>query len=122
MSSERSRLELDPERMRELGYRTVDALVDWLGDDSQPLLRRAPPDEIAARLARPLTDAGEPFGEVLEGLFRDVLPFINLLRDGKWHADEELAAVTHFPQDWLAEVEREGFELEWAGESFRLVA
>ncbi|MDQ3066475.1 MAG: hypothetical protein M3R12_04900 [Actinomycetota bacterium] len=47
---------------------------------------------------------------------------IGLLRDGKWHADEELAAVTHFPQEWLAEVEREGFELERAGESFRLVA
>ena len=33
MPPERSKLELDPERMRELGYRTVDALVDRLGDD-----------------------------------------------------------------------------------------
>ena len=41
----RSRLELDAEQMRELGYRTVDALVDWLGDDSQRAL--------AARRARP---------------------------------------------------------------------
>ncbi len=47
---------------------------------------------------------------------------IGLLQDGKWHADEELAAVTRFPQEWLAEVEHEGFELEWAGESVRLVA
>ncbi len=47
---------------------------------------------------------------------------IGLLQDGQWHADEELAAVTHFPQEWLAEVEHEGFELEWAGESVRLVA
>lgn len=68
-------LELDAERMRELGYRTVDALVDWLGDDSQPPIRRATPDEIAARLAGAPTAAGEPFAEVLEGLFRDVLPY-----------------------------------------------
>ena len=61
--------------MRELGYRTVDALVDWLGDDSQPLLRRVAPAEIAARLAEAPTEAGEPFEEVLEGLFRNVLPY-----------------------------------------------
>jgi len=47
---------------------------------------------------------------------------ISLLEDGRWHADDELAAVTHFPQEWLAEVEREGLKLERAGESFRLVA
>jgi aromatic-L-amino-acid/L-tryptophan decarboxylase len=68
------RLELDAERMRELGYRTVDALVDWLGDDSQPPIRRATPEEIAAKFGPP-TPAGEPFAEVLEGLFRDVLPY-----------------------------------------------
>lgn len=47
---------------------------------------------------------------------------IGLLQDGQWHADEELAAVTTFPQEWLAEVEREGFALERRGESVRLVA
>lgn len=47
---------------------------------------------------------------------------IGLLQDGQWHAGEELTAVTTFPQEWLAEVEREGFELERRGESVRLVA
>ncbi len=47
---------------------------------------------------------------------------IGLLQDGQWHAGEELAAVTHFPKEWLAEVEREGLELERQGESVRLVA
>ena len=75
MPPERSKLELDSERMRELGYRTVDALVDWLDDDSRPPLRRATPEEIAASCAGAPTAAGEPFEAVLERLFRDVLPY-----------------------------------------------
>ena len=47
---------------------------------------------------------------------------VGLLQDGKWHDDDDLAAVTTFPHEWLAEVEREGFELERRGESVRLVA
>ena len=68
MVPERSRLELDAEQMRELGYRTVDALVDWLGDDAEPLLQRAAPEEIAgeARAGARRTQ-GEPFEEVLDG-------------------------------------------------------
>ena len=67
MPSERSRLELDAERMRELGYRTVDALVDWLGDGSQPPLQRAAPGEIAGRLAQAPTEEGEPFEQRARG-------------------------------------------------------
>jgi len=36
--------------MRALGYRTVDALVDWLSDDGQPPIRSATPAEMEARL------------------------------------------------------------------------
>ena len=61
--------------MRALGYRTVDALVDWLCDDSQALFQRVAPAEIAGKLAQAPTEAGEPFERVLEGLFRDVLPY-----------------------------------------------
>lgn len=75
MPPERNRLELDHDRMRELGYRTVDALIEWIGDDSRQPLRRATPEEIAARLSGRPTDAGEPFEDVLDGIFRDVLPF-----------------------------------------------
>jgi hypothetical protein len=47
---------------------------------------------------------------------------MNLLGDGEWHADDELASVTTFPQEWLQELEREGFALERQGEAVRLVA
>jgi hypothetical protein len=33
------------------------------------------------------------------------------VRDGRWHDHHDLAAVTTFPDEWLAEREREGFEL-----------
>jgi glutamate/tyrosine decarboxylase-like PLP-dependent enzyme len=61
--------------MRALGYRTVDALVDWLSDAGAPALRRAQPAEMAARLATPSPEAGVPFDDALATLFRDVLPF-----------------------------------------------
>ena len=47
---------------------------------------------------------------------------VGLLQDGQWHADGELTAVTTFPQEWVAHLEHEGFELERQGESVRLVA
>jgi aromatic-L-amino-acid decarboxylase len=60
--------------MRALGYRTVDALVDWLNDDEQPPLRSATPAEMQARLGR-LEACGAPFDDALRILFEDVLPF-----------------------------------------------
>ena len=68
-------LALDREQMRALGYRTVDALVDWLNDDDAPALRRATPAEMAARLGTPAPEVGIPFDDALATLFRDVLPF-----------------------------------------------
>jgi aromatic-L-amino-acid/L-tryptophan decarboxylase len=68
-------LGLDRETMRELGYRTVDMLVDWLEDADAPPLRRARPSEMRARLSTPLAGEGMPFEEILETLARDVLPF-----------------------------------------------
>ena len=47
---------------------------------------------------------------------------VGLLQDGQWHAPAELMTVTTFPQEWLAELEREGLELERQGGSVRLVA
>ena len=32
---------------------------------------------------------------------------VRLLEDGKWHASEDLEAVTFFPSEWIREVERE---------------
>jgi hypothetical protein len=67
-------LGLDRETMRELGNRTVDMLVDWLGDAEAPPLRRARPSEMRARVAKPLPAEGEPFEEILLSLAEDVLP------------------------------------------------
>ncbi|HVL30914.1 MAG TPA: aminotransferase class I/II-fold pyridoxal phosphate-dependent enzyme [Solirubrobacteraceae bacterium] len=68
-------LGLDPELMREYGYRTVDMLVRRLCDASAPPLRRASPAEMRARLAGPPPAAGSDFEAILERLDRDVLPF-----------------------------------------------
>jgi glutamate/tyrosine decarboxylase-like PLP-dependent enzyme len=68
-------LGLDPETMRELGYRTVDLLVSWLNDAEAPPLRRAGRSELEARLSGPLPAEGTPYDEILALLERDVLPF-----------------------------------------------
>ena len=72
-------LALDPETMRELGYRTVDLLVERLQREEPPI-RRASPAEMRERLHGPPPDEPQPFEEILAGLDRDVLPFAS--RDG----------------------------------------
>jgi aromatic-L-amino-acid/L-tryptophan decarboxylase len=68
-------LGVDPEVMREQGYRTVDMLVARLCDPSIPPLVRASPAEMRARLAGPPPARGSGFAAILERLNRDVLPF-----------------------------------------------
>ena len=72
-------LALDPETMRELGYRTIDLLVERLQREEPPI-RRASPAEMRERLHGPPPDQPQPFDEILAGLDRDVLPFAS--RDG----------------------------------------
>jgi glutamate/tyrosine decarboxylase-like PLP-dependent enzyme len=68
-------LALDPETMRELGYRTVDMLVRQLGAiPDGPALRRASPAQMRERVAAPLPEAQE-FAALLDQLERDVLPY-----------------------------------------------
>jgi glutamate/tyrosine decarboxylase-like PLP-dependent enzyme len=76
---DRDPLALDAETMRELGYRTIDLLVERLQREEPPL-RRASPVEMQERLRGPAPDAAVPFEEILTGLDRDVLPFAS--RDG----------------------------------------
>ena len=45
---------------------------------------------------------------------------VQLLSDGLWHDRNDLFAVSTFPNEWLDELEREGFALE--RERVRLVA
>jgi glutamate/tyrosine decarboxylase-like PLP-dependent enzyme len=71
-------LGLDPETMRQLGYQTVDLLVDRLaGLGDEPVLRRRTPGELARRLGGPPPAGPERFEDLLEQLFTDVLPFIS---------------------------------------------
>jgi aromatic-L-amino-acid decarboxylase len=70
-------LALDPETMRQLGYRTVDMLVEWLNDVDAPPLRRASPAEMQARLGGAPPEKPESCEDILDGLRRDVLPFMS---------------------------------------------
>ncbi|MDQ1512769.1 MAG: hypothetical protein QOC59_611, partial [Microbacteriaceae bacterium] len=71
-----SPLALSQEQMRELGYRTVDMLVDRIAGPAGPVVRTATPEELHERLAIPPPEGPAAFDEILEGLQRDVLPFV----------------------------------------------
>src|SRR5439155_15337111 len=70
-----SRLALDPALMRQLGYRTVDMLVDRIVGPPGPVVRSATPEELHNRLAIAPPEDPVAFDEILEGLERDVLPY-----------------------------------------------
>ena len=71
-----SRLALDPALMRQLGYRTVDMLVDRIVGPPGPVVRSATPEEPHNRLAIAPPEDPVAFDEILEGLERDVLPYV----------------------------------------------
>src|SRR3954451_22478487 len=73
---ERSPLALDAETMRQLGYRTVDMLVDRLVEPPGPVVRSAPPHELRERLMLSPPESAAGFVELLEDLERDVLPYV----------------------------------------------
>ncbi|MDX6474931.1 MAG: aromatic-L-amino-acid/L-tryptophan decarboxylase, partial [Gaiellaceae bacterium] len=68
-------LSLEPDEMRRLGYRTVDALVAALTEMDAPPLRRGTTAELAAIVGGPAPELGEPYEDALARLQRDVLPF-----------------------------------------------
>jgi glutamate/tyrosine decarboxylase-like PLP-dependent enzyme len=71
-----SPLALDPETMRELGYRTIDMLVDRITGEPGPVVRSRTPGELRERLTMEPPEAPAGFDEILDGLERDVLPFV----------------------------------------------
>ena len=71
-----SPLALDPDTMRQLGYRTIDMLVDRITGPPGPVVQAAEPQELRRRLALEPPEAPAEFEEILEGLERDVLPFV----------------------------------------------
>ena len=128
-------LGLDAGTMRELGYRTVDLLVDELTRDGQRPIARATPAEMRARLGDPVSEAGEDFGDLLARLRTDVLAhmertyhpgfFAFIPANGTWPGalgDFVAAALNIYAGHWSeaagpAQVELEvlGWFRDWIG-------
>jgi aromatic-L-amino-acid/L-tryptophan decarboxylase len=69
--------------MREIGYRTVDLLVDQLTDPEIPAMRRGGGEELRGRLLAPAPDEPRGWDELLAQLERDVLtPMSRLAHPG----------------------------------------
>jgi aromatic-L-amino-acid/L-tryptophan decarboxylase len=69
-------LRMEAEAMRRAGYATVDALVARLADPAaDPVLRRASPAQMRARLAGPAPEQPGDYAAVLQRLLTDVLPY-----------------------------------------------
>jgi aromatic-L-amino-acid/L-tryptophan decarboxylase len=69
-------LAMDVEAMRRTGYAAVDALVARLADPAgDPVLRRASPAEMRARLGGPPPEQGAGLDAVLARVIEDVLPY-----------------------------------------------
>jgi aromatic-L-amino-acid/L-tryptophan decarboxylase len=73
---EGSPLALDPDVMRQLGYRTIDMLVDRLTGPQGPVVNAECPAELHRRLSMPAPERPAPFEEILRDLERDVLPYV----------------------------------------------
>jgi hypothetical protein len=63
--------------MRELGYRTIDLLVDELSNLSAPAVRRGSPGALRAALGGPPPEHPRPWEELLRQVHGDVLSAIS---------------------------------------------
>src|SRR3954463_3336314 len=69
--------------MREIGYRTIDLLVDQLTDADIPAMRRGSGEDLRRRLLGPASDDPRPWDELLDQLEHDVLaPMSRLAHPG----------------------------------------
>jgi glutamate/tyrosine decarboxylase-like PLP-dependent enzyme len=69
-------LSLPEERMRELGYRVVDLVIDHLARiRDEPAARRGAPRDLEALLREPIPEHGSDPRDVLDRVMRDVLPW-----------------------------------------------
>ncbi len=37
---------------------------------------------------------------------------LELLRDGRWHTEQELGEVAHFPRRWIDELKASGYDVQ----------
>src|ERR1017187_5212774 len=69
--------------MRELGYRTIDLIVEQLNDPTIPAMRRGDPGTLRSRLGGPPPDGPREWPALLEQLSEDVLgPMSRLAHPG----------------------------------------
>jgi aromatic-L-amino-acid decarboxylase len=79
----RDPLGLTAEQMRDLGYRTVDLLVEQLTDPSLPAMRRGDPAELRRRLGGPPPERARSWPELMRQTAEDVLgPMSRLAHPG----------------------------------------
>src|ERR1700759_358881 len=71
-----SPLALDADVMRQIGYRTVDMLIDRLTTPPGPVVQTATPEELRERLSVPPPEGPTGFDEILAGLEQNVLPYV----------------------------------------------
>jgi glutamate/tyrosine decarboxylase-like PLP-dependent enzyme len=91
----RDPLELTPEQMREMGYRTVDMLVEQLTDRSAPALRRSAPGALSERLSGPPPTAPRGWDDLLRQTQDDVLQWMSRLSHPGYFA--YIPACSTFP-------------------------
>ena len=73
---EGSPLALDADVMRQLGYRTIDMLVDRITGPQGPVVNAESPAELHRRLSMPPPEQPAAFDRILDDLERDVLPYV----------------------------------------------
>ena len=71
-----SPLSLDADSMRQVGYRTIDMLVDRITGPPGPVVRSATPEELHERISIPPPEEPVSFEDILAGLEADVLPYV----------------------------------------------
>lgn len=70
-------LELDPDTMRQIGYRVIDTLVDyWQNLPERPIGTRPSREAMEALLNEPIPQTPQPFDSVLDAFLEEVLPNI----------------------------------------------
>jgi aromatic-L-amino-acid/L-tryptophan decarboxylase len=79
-------LALTPDQMRELGYQTVDLLVERIADSAMRAMRRGSPEQLAARIGASLPGGGRAWAELLDELDDEVLACMSRLAHPRYFA------------------------------------
>jgi aromatic-L-amino-acid/L-tryptophan decarboxylase len=79
-------LALSPARMRTIGYRTIDLLIDRLTDPDMVAMRRAQPHELGEQIGPEAPEQPQPWTQLLDQLDDGVLTFMSRLAHPSYFA------------------------------------